>query len=278
MKREVYCKHKSSFDLSLDYCGTETCSPDFYMPPHIRNEYLVHYVLDGSGTFTTPQKEYVLRKGDVFLIYPGCPTSYHTSPTEPLRFSWFSFSGLQASSVIPFLGFTPDSCVRQQDRQYSIHAEILTCIDIMDTTPFCSSLLLLSHLYKLFYLLSESCHTISTKRSIVQEHIQNATTYIQLNYIKPITVNDIAIFVGLERSYFSKVFRNCTGMTAQQYLMKTRIEQAKLLLNQTAYSVKEIAFYIGFTDECYFSRVFKKTVGTSPSRYRSLTPPVVGTE
>ncbi|MFQ7552579.1 MAG: helix-turn-helix transcriptional regulator [Blautia marasmi] len=70
--------------------------------------------------------------------------------------------------------------------------------------------------------------------------------------------------VGLERSYFSKIFHKFTGTTAQNYLLNVRIQRSKLLLERTDYTVREICSYVGMKDEYYFSRAFKRSVGLSP--------------
>ena len=76
-------------------------------------------------------------------------------------------------------------------------------------------------------------------------------------------------FAGLERSYFSKIFHTYTGKAPQEYLLDVRIDRAKYLLEHTTYSVREISSYVGFTDECYFSRIFRKKMCMSPKHYRT---------
>lgn len=274
MKQEVYFEADGSREISMSYCGTEICSADFYVPPHIRQEFLIHYILSGSGNYHTPQRDYRLEAGDVFLIYPGLPVSYETNAWDPLNFSWFGFTGQQAEATIEKLGFERGSCVRRLHSRYSIHSDILACMDMVENQHAFNPFILMSYLYKMIGLISESylMDTNSKLRhhNIVQEHIRRASTYIRLNYMKSISVADIVDFVGLERTYFSKIFRENVGMTAQTYLQQVRISQAKLFLEQTSYSIKEITAFVGFQDECYFSRVFKKLEGMSPLAYRTL--------
>lgn len=272
MKRQTYFEPDVDCDLSLNYCGTEICEPNFCMRPHIRDEYLIHYILAGKGCYHTPQRSYGLKSGDMFLIYPGQTVSYETDPQDPLQFSWFSFSGTRADKLPAKLGFAQDACVRHLHSRFSIHEAILKCVALPDREEgSCNQFLLLSHLYEIIGLIHESY--ISDERgngrsNIAREHIHRAEAYIKMNYMNPISVNDVVDFVGLERSYFSKIFHRYTGRTCQQYLLEVRIGQSKLLLEQTVYSAKEISSFVGFTDECYFSRAFRRMTGMSPKAYR----------
>lgn len=272
MKRQTYFETYANCDLSLNYCGTEICEPDFCMRPHIRAEYLIHYVLAGKGSYHTPQRSYELKSGDMFLIFPGQTVSYETDPQDPLHFSWFSFSGNKADTLPAMLGFSLDACVRHLHSRFSIHDAILKCVALPDREEgSCNQFLLLSHLYEILALIHESYLTDehgNNRLNIAQEHIHRAVAYIKMNYMNPISVGDVVDFVGLERSYFSKIFHRYTGKTAQEYILCVRIEQSKLLLDQTNYSAKEISSFVGFADECYFSRAFRKIEGMSPKAYR----------
>ena len=273
LKHEVFYTPEAAQEVSLNYCGTQICQSDFSMKPHIRQEYLIHYILAGKGRYRTPEREYALKAGDLFLIYPGQPVNYSTDPYDPFHFSWFSFSGPRAASIVEQLGFRPDDCVRHLHSRFSINDKILECIETINLGASHNDFQISANLYQIFALIAEShlldSHNEPDAHDAGREHINRATFFIRMNYMSPITVNDIVQFVGLERSYFSKIFHRYTGMTAQNYLRSVRIGQSKLLLEHTTYSIKEIASFVGFQDESYFSRVFKEVEGTSPQTYRA---------
>ena len=89
-------------------------------------------------------------------------------------------------------------------------------------------------------------------------------------YGKDITLEQVAERVCLSPAYFSKVFKRETGQGFAEYLTEIRIAAAKKYLAETRESVKNIAALVGYQDEKYFSKVFKKTVGIKPTVYRSL--------
>lgn len=272
MKIESYYASSNKRDVNLKYCGYEECMPDFQMPPHTRSEYLVHYITKGEGTFMCNGKSFSLRRNNIFMIFPGQLTSYRTSPENPLGFCWFAFSGEKADMLAEQLGFFRDLPIRRLHPQYSIEEDIHTLSEHVESVGFCNEFTVQSLLYSILSSIAESYNFSNNypkeSQAVLYEHIGRAKTYIKCNYVYPITVKDVVEHVGLERSYFSKIFHRQTGVTAQNYILNVRIQRSKLLLERTDYTVKEIASYVGMKDEYYFSRAFKQAVGVSPSRYR----------
>lgn len=98
--------------------------------------------------------------------------------------------------------------------------------------------------------------------------IETAKEYIKLNYSKDISLDDVSRNVNISPYYFSKLFKDDTGEGFIEYLTNLRIEKAKELLCDCAYSMKEICSLVGYSDPNYFSRTFKKNVGVTPTEYR----------
>lgn len=84
----------------------------------------------------------------------------------------------------------------------------------------------------------------------------------------PLSLEEVAAHVHLHPSYFSTMFKNVTGSSFKEYLNKIRIEESKLLLLNTDFSIIDIAIAVGFEDQSYFSKVFKKFTGTTPKQFR----------
>lgn len=96
-----------------------------------------------------------------------------------------------------------------------------------------------------------------------------AKKYIEEHFSKNITLEDVAILVQLSPNYFSNLFKEEFGETFIEFLTRTRMLQAKLLIEKNAYSLKEICFKVGYKDPNYFSRVFKKYYHTSPKHFQN---------
>ncbi len=95
-----------------------------------------------------------------------------------------------------------------------------------------------------------------------------AKRFIDSNFHRDITLEDVAKEVNLSTYYFSKLFKSEVGENFIDYLTQVRIDRAKELLGDKALSIKEICFTIGYSDPNYFSRNFKKIVGVTPTEYR----------
>lgn len=98
--------------------------------------------------------------------------------------------------------------------------------------------------------------------------IYAAIGYMQTKYREPLTLEQVADYIGYSPSYFSKVFKQETGNTFRTYLNYLRIEKSKSLLLSSQVPVSDICAMVAFEDQSYFSKVFKRFVGVTPDRYR----------
>lgn len=115
----------------------------------------------------------------------------------------------------------------------------------------------------------EICEKIKTCREREYENIiSRAKAFINENYGKSISLDEASRMVDISPYYFSKLFKQETGETFIEYLTRTRIRNARKLLEDPKYSIKEICMLCGYGDPNYFSRIFKKYEGMTPSEYR----------
>ena len=96
-----------------------------------------------------------------------------------------------------------------------------------------------------------------------------AAKLLHEEYFKPITIQDLALHLGIERRRFAYLFERYTGLTPIRYLTEIRIRRAKELLRSGS-TVSEAAEKVGYFDSFYFSRVFKKQTGMSPTEYKKF--------
>ena len=104
---------------------------------------------------------------------------------------------------------------------------------------------------------------------IPAHYVERARQYIAEKYSYPITIEDVATYTGVSRSYLFRLFRKIIKQSPKEYLLEYRIGQACLLLNQTDLPVGSIAHSVGFEDSLYFSKVFKKNKQCTPTEYRN---------
>lgn len=111
-------------------------------------------------------------------------------------------------------------------------------------------------------------HLETNKSQKNQQAIQKAAEYIHKNYRNKLTIDDIAQVVYLSPCYVSRIFKQGLGCTLMEYLTQVRIEEAKTMLKNPKYNVMQVAEESGFDDPGYFTRVFKKREGITPSRFK----------
>ncbi|MCS0824848.1 response regulator [Cytobacillus firmus] len=99
--------------------------------------------------------------------------------------------------------------------------------------------------------------------------MQDIISYVEKNYMKELSLEKLSNRFFLSREHISRKFKQETGMTLSKYIINLRINQAKCWLNETAESIFSIALMLGYQDEKYFSKLFKKVVGMTPFEYRN---------
>jgi transcriptional regulatory protein len=115
----------------------------------------------------------------------------------------------------------------------------------------------------------ENVRSMQKTDSIVHSQKDVIKDYIDRNYKKDISAKDVAGILGYSDVYFSKVFKQLFDDNFINYLTKVRIDRAKVLLKDVSFNIKEVGKSVGYADSNYFTKVFKRSIGMSPSEYRS---------
>lgn len=115
----------------------------------------------------------------------------------------------------------------------------------------------------------ENVRSMQKTDSIVHSQKDVIKDYIDRNYKKDISAKDVAGILGYSDVYFSKVFKQLFDDNFINYLTKIRIDRAKVLLKDVSFNIKEVGKSVGYADSNYFTKVFKRSIGISPSEYRN---------
>ena len=99
--------------------------------------------------------------------------------------------------------------------------------------------------------------------------VRKAAEYLRRNYSQKVSLDDLADHVGMSSAHLSRLFKKETGMTVTDYLSNLRCIEASRLLRESGHAIQEIAAYVGYLDNNYFVKVFKKQFGMTPSEYRN---------
>ena len=98
--------------------------------------------------------------------------------------------------------------------------------------------------------------------------IQKTVSYLRLNYSQSVRLSELADIAGFVPSYLSRLFKQEVGMTVSEFIRKLRCEQSARLLKKTNLTVSEISAYVGYPDNNYFVKAFRKEYNTTPGAYR----------
>ncbi len=256
-----------NIDAMIYTCGYENCAPGHSYGPVMRNGYLIHYILSGCGIYKAGGKIFHLKEGDAFLICPEELIYYEADRKQPWSYTWIGMQGikvkgyLERTSLLKSLVFHYD----QDDRMRLCHEKMFEADQIKNN----KDLIMNSIMYEYLFLLARKFPGgLPEENKKKAGYVDEALKYIESAYCDPITVQDIADRLNINRSYLSRLFRTITGISIQDYLLDYRIRQACILLKNSDLSIRTIAHSVSYMDALYFSRLFHRKKGMTPSEYR----------
>ena len=259
-------------DFRLFQYGWEQCEPLYSFGPFVRNHYLFHYVLSGKGILMSNNggitSRHHLVPGQGFLICPGQVNTYCADELQPWKYVWLEFDGLRAAEYLDRAGLGQAQPIYRPGSGGSeeVGRQMLYIAGHADASPLC----LVGHLC---LFLDELVRSSSTRRDgrggpLRDFYIQEAVNYIQQNYHRDITVEEIADVCKLNRSYFSKLFREAVGCAPQEFIIRLRLTKAAEQMRMTNETIGDIARQCGYPNQLHFSQAFKKRYGLPPREWR----------
>ncbi|HEX3023504.1 MAG TPA: AraC family transcriptional regulator [Lachnospiraceae bacterium] len=266
--------NESFVDFNLYQYGWEQCDPLHSYGPSIRNHYLFHYVISGRGKLiSTDSKgiahEYQIKSGQGFLICPKQVNIYSADVEQPWEYAWVEFDGLRVKEMLHLTGLSFDSPLYRSNVK-ELSNELGKEMLYMAQHPKESSFHLIGHLYLVFdYMTRSSVNRVAPKEGKLSDfYMREAMSFIEQNFQKDITVEDISRFCNLNRSYFGKIFHDSLGVSPQQFLINYRMSKAAELLRLTKLSIREISIAVGYPNQLHFSRAFKNVYHVSPKQWQ----------
>ena len=208
--------------------------------------------------------------GHGFLLVPGQVSTYCADSADPWVYTWIEFDGLRAHESLHLAGISgtkPIYTARNAEAGRMVEDEMMYIVNHGSASPI--------HLIAHGFLFLDTLVQCSAgrrsggERRVRDFYIKEALTFIEQNYQRDISIEEIAAVSGLNRSYFGKVFRDAVGESPQAYLLHYRMARAAQLLKETRLSIGEIAALVSYDNQLHFSRAFKNVHGVSPREYRS---------
>jgi AraC-like DNA-binding protein len=262
-------------DLSLYHFGYEECDPSHCFGPARRSHFLFHYILSGKGRFLSTndkgvEKEYSLEDGQGFLIWPHQQTFYTADGKNPWVYAWVDFDALKARELVTQAGLTfnnPIYVSKNNEEREKVKNEILTIVNSKNSLPLST----IGHLYLFISTLitSSSMRKEVTGGGLRDFYIRECLSFIEQHYHENLSVEDIAAFCNLDRSYLGKIFKSVLNTSPQDFLIRYRINKSCELMKITDHTIGEISEMVGYPNQFNFSRAFKDFIGKSPRNWRN---------
>lgn len=268
-KNSYKATKKELFSLSVYNVGYQRCDAGYQWGPGIRDHYLIHYIISGKGTYHVNNNVYTLSAGDAFLVYPNTEVIYCADSSMPWEYAWVGFTGSDAAMILQATDFTRNTpCILSAENGAEIQRQILHIYDARGN-GFEHAVEMTGRLYTTLALFIKNSHQKEAQNS-ASTYVQKSIEYISANYSYPITVEDIAAYVGVSRSHLFRSFEQVMHQSPKEYLTDFQMKQACYLLEHSSLSITAIANSVGFDNGLYFSKTFHKKKGMSPKEYRSF--------
>lgn len=261
---------QSKIDLNLLFFGLEKCKPKHTWGPGLRDAYILHYIHAGRGLFRTKESTFELEAGQGFVIMPETLVHYSAHETEPWRYSWIGFSGMNARSLLqraqidaerPIFEVPAGSYLK------NFYEELKATYETRGSDVHSQSVLyrVLADLIRFSPETGDERKPAAASR---EGYIRKSIEFIESSYSQKISVLEIARFVGLDRTYLSGLFKERFGVSLQAFLLEYRMNRAAELLQNPELSVSDVSRSVGYTDPFLFSKMFKKMIGQAPALFR----------
>ena len=262
-------KSGTGTSVSLDFFGYEHCLPRHSYGPRVRLNYVIHVVIDGKGMLDCGGKRWMIRKGQMFILFPGEITTYYADKEDPWYYCWFGFQGSSAAKIVESIGFSAQTPVLTLRDVIKVESGIKKMLEARDLTldgQLKRNAGMLEILSDMILEHTESAETDSSPN--IYYYSAYAVRYINNHFSEKIRIQDLADHIGISRSYLVKLMKQETGMSPQEYLIETRMRRASDLLSRTNDPVRVVAAECGYDDALAFSKVFKSRFGLNPTDYR----------
>jgi AraC family transcriptional regulator of arabinose operon len=260
---------KQSVDLFLCFCGIENCTPSYSYGPAVRPQYVIHYIIDGEGSYTVNNKTYIIKKNQGFLIRPGTVTYYEADKDNPWSYMWIGFNGVKAETYLNYANLNEENLIFEYSTDSTLKDYISEMLKLNEM-DYSSELKLEGLLYFFMSKLVETRKDVFNPKAYksAELYLEKSIEFIENNYSNNIKINDIANYIGINRSYLTHIFKKNINISPQDFLVNYKIDKACNLLENTDLSIKVVAKSIGYSDPLTFSKIFKKVKGESPKNYR----------
>jgi AraC-like DNA-binding protein len=272
-----------NWGLYINVAGTANVLPNIFYPStdhpseyfftwekgRILNEFQINFITEGTGILENRFGAYPLKKGSIFITFPGVWHRYKPNQRTGWVETYIGFDGEMARKLISEPQFSPKDPVFNLGVKEEFLDSFLKIFDLVEKEQPGYQQIASGMVIKLLgYIISfEKQRDFSGKP--IAKIIEAVRFEMRQNMDQEIDLKILAAKHNVSYSFFRKMFKKYTGVPPGQYHLQLRVTRAKELLVSTDKSIKEISYGLGFQSIFYFSNIFKKKEGVTPSHFRN---------
>lgn len=226
-----------------------------------RDDYYLLYLVDGQLSVIINNKEHTIKKGSAVIFPPKYRYKYFGNP--PIHYLYVHFTGSYADRFLEECGFVDLPCIIENDFSVEMQSKFNLMINaFLYKDPL--------YIQKSACLLQEILISIyeNAKDKAEDSPLKASLKYIHNFFTSKIDIPYLANLENLSNSRYVTIFKKQMGKSPNEYIIDLRLQLAKSLLENTNMSIRQISESVGYTDQYFFSRLFKKHIGVSPQAYR----------
>ncbi|MCI8359709.1 MAG: AraC family transcriptional regulator [Clostridiales bacterium] len=255
----------------LLYTGCVKNDPDWFNTPHAHDFCEILYVADGKGEIVIDGRRYSLTTGDLIVVNPGLSHAERSDPQSPLHLIFLGVDGLEIDGMgrNQLIHAEHSPIIQPNKYRYKLESYFSDLIaETLNQVEYYSEI---SHglVTALVVLILRILH-VSGQPSDggMSEECRKIKAYIDTHYTSDITLESLSEAAYISKHHLAHIFKQQAGVSPIRYLIERRIERAKSLLAETDMPIQEVAGMVGYADNVYFSQIFKRITGQSPSAFR----------
>ena len=237
--------------------------------PNGRVDWQLVYISAGKGHFILDGHDVVVPAGNMVLYQPKHEQHYYFLGEDKSQYWFVHFTGREVKNILKHYEIPIDGYIIRTGLSYEYEDLFRKMRDELNECAWGYEEILNYHLRELFITMNRRIHEPVPKiAGFVQNEIDHAKDYFREHYNEQISIEQYAASRNMSTSWFNKCFRSAVGESPMRYILLLRIRNAQILLETTDGTISEIAQIVGYENPMYFSRLFRKEKGLSPSKYR----------
>lgn len=247
----------------VTHAGISYCDETYQMKRESSKVTVIEYIYSGTGTLQVENSEYHPSEGDVYILTEKSRHAYYPDKKDPWTKIYINLRGTAVAAMVQAFGLHKKVVYRNCRDLRFIFEEIFEVvkkdIEVEQVMEQCSMLVM--------KLLLRLCRHEMLEDDVPNE-VQTVKRFIDNNYRKNLTMDEIAASVYRSNDYVKKQFKQYYGVTPYAYYLDVKVTHAKYLLRRTNLSIKQIADRLGYKSDRYFSKRFREITGETATQFR----------